>query len=97
MEGAAGAAAEHGGGFDVLVGSARSFLDGEGVAVLRRAWRWSQHWNRWVQRVIWRLWKGWGGLGSLERTHKMLEGRSEVGVVVCNGGNFSGFVWVYWV
>ena len=36
-------------------------------------------------------WKGWGGLGSLERTHRMLEGRSEVGVVVCNGENFFGF------
>ena len=23
----------------------------------------------------------------------MLEGRSKVGVVVCNGGNFSSFVW----
>ena len=42
-------------------------------------------------------WKGWGGLGSLERTHRMLEGRSEVDVVVCNGGNFSSFVWVQWV
>ena len=40
------------------------------------------------------LWKRWGGLGSLERAHRLLSGCSEWSVVVWNGRNSSGFVWV---
>ena len=87
MEGAIGAAVELGGGFGVLVGSTRSFLDGEGATVLRGPGGGLSIGTVGAEGLF-------GGLGSHERTHRMLSGHSEVGVVVCNGGNFSGFVWV---